>query len=146
MPEASELQAYTGPGVKAAMERILQDDLPEKAVCIGFSLGEDDSVAYFGAGEWDHHNLNIYVAAEGPRPPLRLGWQEGLKYCFETCGATRITSLVNDSNKRAQRMNRIFGLHKEGVVRKGNRETGEDIHLFGFTDEDYREYLEKKRG
>lgn len=143
---SDDVVVCTGPGIKLAMERLLKDELPEKAVCMAILMESGDSVAYFGAGEWDGHNLNIYVAGDGPKPPLRLGWKIGLEYCFETCGATRITSLVDESNTHAQRMNRIFGLHKEGVIRKGNRDTGEDIHLYGFTDEDYQGYLEKKRG
>ena len=144
--EGSEYSLVFGPDIKLAMERLIKDDLPELGAYFAVTRPDTDGVGYIGFGNYDKHNIHIFIACEGKNPPMRLGWKYALRYAFEVAGCKRMTSMVNASNTKALRMNKIFGLKPEGVVRMGNKDTGEDVHLFGYTIDDYEKYLERKNG
>jgi hypothetical protein len=58
-------------------------------------------------------------------------------YAFKQAGLKRITSTVRASNKRAMRVNKLFGFQHEGVIRSGYLPPlEEDMHLFGMLRDD----------
>ena len=103
-----------------------------------FSFSNEDSMVICGVTNYTKHDCDISVACIGDRPPLRMGWRHLQKYVFDVCGCKRMTSKILASNKKALRMNRIGGLSLEGVMRKGDPETHEDIHVYSMLKEESR--------
>jgi RimJ/RimL family protein N-acetyltransferase len=121
--------------IRSELEHLLDSKLPEK---VGFfAVCSTGGVALIGVGNYNTYDCDLFIGTTGKKPPMREAWKYLKKYVFEICDCTRMTSKVVANNKKALRMNKLFGMTLEGVMRMGDPETGEDIHVFSMLKEEY---------
>lgn len=89
-----------------------------------------------GLSDYNGYDADIVICTVGNRAPLMLTWNHLIEYAFRVCNCERITSKVSGDNKRVAKMNRLGGMHYEGTMRKGNPETGEDVHVYSILKEE----------
>ena len=123
-------------------QEILHDWMEERlglkidGISTFFAMSNNTGMTICGVTNYTKYDCDVMVATTGKRAPLMMAWHHLLEYVFRVCGCKRLTSKVDASNRRAIRMNKLGGMTLEGVMRKGNPDNGEDVHVFSILKEE----------
>lgn len=87
-------------------------------------------------------NVDINIAIEGgkmtPGGVLEI-FNSVFSFIFDNLRLSRVTGLVPMSNKKSQKVDEKFGFKREGLMRKA-LPGDEDLIIYGFLEEDYKQH------
>lgn len=122
------MRVETGDHFRFVMESALQTRMSDNTKYICYAEGM--SWVLVSVSDFNGINCEISVCSQGPKPPLLTAIRRSLHYVFHELKCQRVTSLIYDELKHSQRLSRICGFKKEGVLRKAGVE-GQDVIIMG---------------